>query len=427
MITTVLPFSPFLPNGTISFWRRRWLAAYWKPMNVYASKITLAELPTDRATPCDKMQKPATALLRDGDLAVQIAARASRILGLISRHLMAQILRMICYAARASRPGFAVGVLRVSCTGMCKAKRFHVDNEERTCRVGCPDEHDCLSQYNKCPLLSNIFVTVWKNAGVHFREDQLFHDFIAQTLLRILQCGIVVMGVIDASVHAHHYHRHSANNPGNFGDCMEGRIRLVTAVTPTYAHAYQSLCQTGRAVHHQKFRLPASKARNPNLPSSRTTTLEKGNDFQEWAIYTDGGTRVSEGDISAGWGAVARSLHGRLCVMFGPVITTDAHLACAGAWHHCNNTAQLEYHWGASPGCPKRVFSTILGTRPAFAWAVSNHARTSLWSSPASISITKSNYGYEWPCSTSTVMRRIPGTNVQTMLLLLVHTVFFKS
>ena len=120
--------------------------------------ITLAELPT---LPVIRSKKAATALLRDAiqirDLAVPIAARASRILGPISRRLMEQIIPKICYAARASRPGFAVGILRVSCTGMCKARRFHVDNEERTCRVGCPDEPDCLSQYNKCPLLSNIF------------------------------------------------------------------------------------------------------------------------------------------------------------------------------------------------------------------------------------------------------------------------------
>ena len=110
---------------------------------------------------------------------------------------------------------------------------------------------------------------------------------------------------------------------------MEGIIRLVTAVTSTNAHAYQSLCLTGRlfVVPHHKFRLPASKARIPNLPNSRTTTREKGNDFQGWAIYTDGGTRVSEGEASAVWGAVARSPDGRLYILFGPVTTTEDHLA----------------------------------------------------------------------------------------------------
>ena len=40
-------------------------------------------------------------------------------------------------------------------------------------------------------------------------------------------------------------------------------------------------------------------------------------------------------------GVVARSSHGRTDVMFGPVITTEAHLAFAGASVHSNNTAEM--------------------------------------------------------------------------------------
>ena len=59
-------------------------------------------------SPSDKKQEAATALLCDTiqkrDFAVLITARASRILGPISRHLMAQVIPMICNSARASRP-----------------------------------------------------------------------------------------------------------------------------------------------------------------------------------------------------------------------------------------------------------------------------------------------------------------------------------
>ena len=34
---------------------------------------------------------------------------------------------MIRNAARASRPGLDVGMLRVLCDGMCTAKRFHAE------------------------------------------------------------------------------------------------------------------------------------------------------------------------------------------------------------------------------------------------------------------------------------------------------------
>ena len=140
-------------------------------------------------SPSDQKQKAAATLLRDAiqirDFAVPIAPRASRILGPISRRLMEQIIPKICNAARVSRPGFAVGILRVLRNGMCTAKRFHVDSEEQTCSVGCIDEPDCLS-HCKCPLLSDIFVTIWRNAGVHFRADPLFHDLTTQTFFTIL-------------------------------------------------------------------------------------------------------------------------------------------------------------------------------------------------------------------------------------------------
>ena len=40
-------------------------------------------------------------------------------------------------------------------------------------------------------------------------------------------------------------------------------------------------------------------------------------------------------------GVISRSLHGRIDVMFGPVVTTEAHLAFSGARIHSNNTAEM--------------------------------------------------------------------------------------
>ena len=110
------------------------------------------------------------------------------------------------------------------------------------------------------------------------------------------------MGFVDAFVYAHDHHRRNIENPGNFGDCMKGRIRFMTAITPGYAHAYQVTCLTRDtpAVQNQRFRLPSANARYPHLPCVRTTTREKGNDFHGWAIYTDGGTRLADGETLDG-------------------------------------------------------------------------------------------------------------------------------
>ena len=38
---------------------------------------------------------------------------------------------------------------------------------------------------------------------------------------------------------------------------------------------------------------------------------------------------------------ISRSPHGRIDVMFGAVVTTEAHLAFSGARAHSNNTAEM--------------------------------------------------------------------------------------
>ena len=117
----------------------------------------------------------------------------------------------------------------------------------------------------------------------------------------------------------------------------------MTAITPAYDHAYEVTCLTRHmpAVPRLNFRLPKPKARYPHLANVRTTTRERGNDFQGWAIHADGRTRLVDGETSAGWGAIARSPHGRIDILVGPVITTEAHLTLAGARTHSHNTAEM--------------------------------------------------------------------------------------
>ena len=211
-----------------------------------------------------------------------------------------------------------------------------------------------------------FFASVWRQAAVLPRRGHLFHDLITQIFLRSLQYGIVVMGVIDAFVYAHNDHRRNMVNLGNFGDCMKGRFRFMTAITPANAHAYQLICLTGHipAALHSKLRLPAAKVRYPQLPNVRTKTRERGNDFGVGPSTLTGGTRFADGETLVGWGSVARSPHGRIYVMFGPVITTEAHFAFAGARVHCNNTAEMsvvvEPLSFLGPHAPSAVMRTLV-------------------------------------------------------------------
>ena len=68
---------------------------------------------------------------------------------------------------------------------------------------------------------------------------------------------------------------------------------------------------------------------------------------QEAMISEDGPSIQTE--VVASWmvkllldgGVISRSPHGRIDVMFGPVVATEAHLAFSGARAHSNNTAEM--------------------------------------------------------------------------------------
>ena len=106
------------------------------------------------------------------------------------------------------------------------------------------------------------------------------------------------------------------------------------------------------------------------------------------AIFSDGGTRVVDGQTLAGWCVISRSPHGRTDVMFGPVITTEAHLAFSGARAHSNNTAEMTailkhclslvliVQW---PRMSSRVFIMIFSLLLVYAWARSRLVRMCSW------------------------------------------------
>ena len=158
-----------------------------------------------------------------------------------------------------------------------------------------------------------------------------------------LQYGIVVLGFLDACVYAHHKHRLDSASAGDFGDCLRGRVRFMTAITPAYAHAYQAICL---AMHFPGVPRRSSDFPNPSpdihifpmivpLQKNRAMIIMGGLFIQMvvlalWMVKT-----------FAGWSVISRSPRGRIFVLFGPVITHEAHLACSGARTHSHNTIEM--------------------------------------------------------------------------------------
>ena len=120
-------------------------------------------------------------------------------------------------------------------------------------------------------LDTSLFFFFWRHATILPQRNLFLHDLITRVFLRSLQYRIVVLGFLDAFVYARHKHRQDSENFGNFGDCMKGRIRFMTAITPPYAHAYEATCLARHTpgVPHHNFRLPKPKSKYPYLPNAR--------------------------------------------------------------------------------------------------------------------------------------------------------------
>ena len=149
------------------------------------------------------------------------------------------------------------------------------------------------------------------------------------------------MGFLDALAYADRQHRLDSANAGNSGDCLTGQVRFMNALTPAYAHAYQTICL---AMHlpsapHHTFRLPKPKSGYSYFPNDRSITRELGNDYHGWSIFSDGGTRVVGGEIFAGWSVI--SLMGASLSCLVPWLPPRLHLVFSGARSHSNNTAEM--------------------------------------------------------------------------------------
>ena len=138
--------------------------------------------------PQNKKQKVATGLLPDKlhkqDFAGPLSSLASKVLGPISRYRVADILPHMKSISRASRPGLIVGFLRIIFNGLFAAQRFHTEEHDHTCRVGCPNEPASLTHCNECHRLYNIFISFSGHAGVLPQRNHLLHDLITRVFLR---------------------------------------------------------------------------------------------------------------------------------------------------------------------------------------------------------------------------------------------------
>ena len=195
----------------------------------------------------------------------------------------------------------------------------------------------------------------------HSKASPLVLAQLTQTSCLAQHCMLVLV-VMNACVNARNHHRHSRN----FEDVCWG------------AFAYWSPLHWHSLMHCKVYVLVAARETGlstisgslpPRLIFDTCPTFVQRHAWwavssEDCAISTNCRTHTSDVETSAGWCAVARSPRGD--VMFGPVITTEAHVACAGACRQTNNTAEASTkhfssscRWGLFRLIPVRVSSSI--------------------------------------------------------------------
>ena len=72
-----------------------------------------------------------------------------------------------------------------------------------------------------------------------------------------------------------------------FKELMYGRIKMMSALCPAWAHTYQTICL---GFHLEQLRLEAFRLPKPNnfsmLPTCRTTTRMTGIESPGWRLFT---------------------------------------------------------------------------------------------------------------------------------------------
>ena len=136
-----------------------------------------------------------------------------------------------------------------------------------------------------------------------------FTSLVTCLFLQSLQNGI------DAFFfEAHHQHRPGFENLQNLGDCMKGRIRFMTAITLACAYAYHELVSLDTCLRSHTKTSPCRSQK----PDTRIFTMIFPEHVQEAMIilgmlfFSDGGTRVVDGETLAGWSVISRFPRGRI-------------------------------------------------------------------------------------------------------------------
>ena len=148
-----------------------------------------------------------------------------------------------------------------------------------------------------CLLFHNHPRSFWPGLAHGIRPGAKFNDLLFKIAVRSSRLCILVSGLLGASVTTFNLYRKCRKGDLCFSELMHGRMKLMTAVCPAWAHTYQSMCLGYRPspLRPWNFRLLRPKNKFGELPTCRSSTWTAGIECDGWRFFTDGGTKQSEG------------------------------------------------------------------------------------------------------------------------------------
>ena len=214
----------------------------------------------------------------------------------------------LCRTANSCKAALVVGALRITCNGLCTAARFHTAEENPGCLLECHDGLDCTQHYNRCSALVDSLCSLWPGAGECISPTAIFNKFLFKIAVRSSRLCILVAGLLDAFVTAFNLQRTKRGRGLNFRELVYGRIKMMTALCPAWAHTYQTMCLGCKPEQLRPEALKPSGSPSQRkitmLPTCRTSKLT-GIESPGWRLFAHAffklsiyGTELSRLNIS---------------------------------------------------------------------------------------------------------------------------------
>ena len=184
------------------------------------------------------------------------------------------------------------------------------------CLLGCSEGFDCLRHYNECPTLFRSLLAIWSGTTECISPTVVLSHLLFKTATQSDRLCILVSGLVDNFVTAFNLRRTRQAHRLRFHELMYGRIKMMTALCPEWAHTHQTM-----RLGFSPLQLRPRK-KKPMLPNGRAVTKMTGMDSPGWRFFSPMELLHAPSGRSdlAGWGIAAGSLDNFVRIHCGRVV-----------------------------------------------------------------------------------------------------------